>query len=90
VPLGAPTTAVAAKEPAAPTRWANGGVRAGCDEGRAVRRVGVRDDSGTRDGAYRGASDCNDTHGALTGGGGGNLKGGDGRSQGGRSDVGGG
>jgi hypothetical protein len=39
-------------------------------------------------GACRGASDCNGTHCALTGGSGGSLKGGDGRSQSGQSDAG--
>jgi hypothetical protein len=48
--------------------------------------VGARDDDGTCDGACGGASDCDSTHGMLTGGGGG-LKGGDGHSQGGWSDA---
>jgi hypothetical protein len=38
--------------------------------------------------AYEGASGCDGTHDALTGGGGDSMKGGDGRSQGGQSDDG--
>jgi hypothetical protein len=38
-------------------------------------------------GACEGASICDSTHGALTGGSGGSLKGNDGRSQGNRSDT---
>jgi hypothetical protein len=41
-----------------------------------------------RSGAYGGASDCDSTHDTLTEGGGGSLKGGDGTSQGDRSDAG--
>jgi hypothetical protein len=56
---------------------ASGGARVDCEEGRANQRVGVHDGGG--------ASGCDDT---LTGGNGGSLNGGDGRSQGGRSDTG--
>jgi hypothetical protein len=49
--------------------------------------VGACGGGGTRSGACGGASDYDGTHDTLMGGGGGNLKGGDGRSQGGRSDA---
>jgi hypothetical protein len=58
---------------------ANGGAHAGYDEGRADRRVGARDGNG--------ASGCDGTHGALTAGDSGSMKGGDGCSQGDRSDT---
>jgi hypothetical protein len=63
---------------------ASRGAHGDCDEGRADRRVGTRGSGGTHGGAY------DSTHNALTGGGGDNLKGGDGRSQGSRSDASGG
>jgi hypothetical protein len=56
------------------------GACAGFEEGKAYQRVGLC--------GSRGASGCNGSHDALTGGGGGSIKGGDGRSQGDQSDAG--
>jgi hypothetical protein len=64
--------------------WASGGTHAGYDEGSIDQRVGHSGDA--HGDACRGASGYNRTHGVLTGGGGGSLKGGDGHSQGGWSD----
>jgi hypothetical protein len=73
-PAGVPTMTASAKESMTPNGGASGGARAGYDEGRAGRRVGVCDGGGS----------CDGTHCALMGGGDGSLKSGDGRR---RSDA---
>jgi hypothetical protein len=50
--------------------------------------VGAHSGGGARGGACGGANDCDDVDGAVTGGGGSSLKGGDGCSQGGQSNTG--
>jgi hypothetical protein len=47
---------------------ASGGAHVNCDKGRAGKRVATRSGGGACGGACRGASDCDGTHGALTGG----------------------
>jgi hypothetical protein len=54
---------------------------------RASRRVGAHDGDGVRDDACGGARGYDDTHVTLTGGGGGTLRGDDGRGQVGGSDT---
>jgi hypothetical protein len=68
----------------APAAEPAGVLTSAAKKGRLARGWG-RGGSGTCGGACGGA--CDGTHSVLTGGGGGSLKGGDGRNQGGRSDV---
>jgi hypothetical protein len=83
VPAGVLTAATAAKELATPATGP-AGAHARCDGERVDRRV--RECGG---GARGGANSCDGTNDVLTGGGS-SMKGGDGCSQGGRSDAGGG
>jgi hypothetical protein len=87
VPAGVLTAAAAAKELATPTTGPVGAHARG-DGGRVDRRV-RECGGGARGGACGGANGCDGTNYVLTGGGS-SMKGGDGRSQGGRSDAGGG